>query len=98
MLGGDVPAPRSRRGRVLPERTRHRRQDCAARRRGLPPALLAGHSLDAHPPLGHGVVILDAPGSVTSMNDAAERWLAQIPECDWPSSALLPVPLLAAAA
>jgi len=61
-------------------------------------ALLAGHSGDPRPALGHGVVILDAVGSVTSVNDAAERWLAQIPECDWPSSSQLPVPLLAAAA
>lgn len=65
---------------------------------GLRRALLAGHSRDPHPALGHGVVILDAAGSVTSVNDAAERWLAQIPECDWPSSSQLPVPLLAAAA
>jgi DNA-binding CsgD family transcriptional regulator len=61
-------------------------------------ALLAGYSRDPQPPLGHGVVILDAAGSVTSVNDAAERWLAQIPESDWPASAQLPVPLLAAAA
>ena len=65
---------------------------------GLRRALLAGHSLDARPPLAHGVVILDAAGSVTSVNDAAERWLAQIPESDWPGSAELPVPLLAVAA
>jgi DNA-binding CsgD family transcriptional regulator len=65
---------------------------------GLRRALLAGYSRDPHPPLGHGVVILDAAGSVTSVNDAAERWLAQIPERDWPGSAQLPVPLLAAAA
>lgn len=32
------------------------------------------------------------------MNDAAERWLAQIPDSDWPASCQLPVPLLAAAA
>jgi len=65
---------------------------------GLRRALLAGLSHDAQPTLGHGVVIVDSAGSVTSMNDAAERWLAQIPESDWPGSAELPVPLLAAAA
>ena len=65
---------------------------------GLRRALLAGQSRDPLPALGHGVVILDAAGSVTSVNDAAERWLAQIPESDWPGSAELPVPLLAAAA
>ena len=60
-------------------------------------ALLAGQATDPHPALGHGVVILDASGTVTSLNDAAERWLAQIPESDWPSSCQLPLPLLAAA-
>ena len=65
---------------------------------GLRRALLAGRAADPHPALGHGVVILDVSGSVTSVNDAAERWLAQIPESDWPSSCQLPLPLLAAAA
>jgi len=65
---------------------------------GLRRALLAGRSLAPRPAPGHGVVILDAAGSVTSVNDAAERWLAQIPESDWPGSCQLPVPLLAAAA
>ena len=65
---------------------------------GLRRALLAGQAMDPCPALGHGVVILDADGSVTSVNDAAERWLAQIPESDWPSSCPLPLPLLAAAA
>jgi DNA-binding CsgD family transcriptional regulator len=65
---------------------------------GLRRALLAGHSQGPRPALGHGVVILDAAGSVTSVNDAAERWLAQIPDSDWPSSCQLPLPLLAAAA
>jgi DNA-binding CsgD family transcriptional regulator len=65
---------------------------------GLQRALLAGQVHDPRPPPGHGVVILDASGSVTSVNDAAERWLAQIPESDWPSSCQLPLPLLAAAA
>jgi DNA-binding CsgD family transcriptional regulator len=65
---------------------------------GLRRALLAGHAREPRPELGHGVVILDAAGSVTSVNDAAERWLAQIPDSDWPSSCELPVSLLAAAA
>jgi DNA-binding CsgD family transcriptional regulator len=65
---------------------------------GLRRALLTGPAGEPHPALGHGVVILDADGAVTSVNDAAERWLAQIPESDWPSSCQLPVPLLAAAA
>jgi DNA-binding CsgD family transcriptional regulator len=65
---------------------------------GLRRALLAGHCLEGHPPLGHGVVILDEAGVVTSVNDAAERWLAQIPDSDWSGSAQLPMPLLAAAA
>ena len=64
---------------------------------GLRRALLADHSRGPRPALGHGVVILDAAGSVTSVNDAAERWLAQIPDSDWPSSCQLPLPLLAAA-
>lgn len=61
-------------------------------------ALLAGQAQDPRPALGHGVIVLDANGSVTSVNDAAERWLAQIPEGDWPGSSELPLPLLAAAA
>jgi DNA-binding CsgD family transcriptional regulator len=65
---------------------------------GLRRALLSAQSRDPRAALGHGVVILDAVGSVTSMNDAAERWLAQIPDSDWPSSCQLPLPLLAAAA
>ncbi|MGE5286163.1 MAG: helix-turn-helix transcriptional regulator [Micromonosporaceae bacterium] len=65
---------------------------------GLRRALLARHSMDPQPAPGHGVVIVDAAGSVTSINDAAERWLAQIPDSDWPSSCQLPLPLLAAAA
>lgn len=65
---------------------------------GLRRALLAGLSTQPRPALGHGVVLLDAGGSVMSVNDAAERWLAQIPDCDWPSSCQLPLPLLAAAA
>jgi DNA-binding CsgD family transcriptional regulator len=65
---------------------------------GLRRALLAGQSRYPHPALGHGVVILDGAGSITSVNDAAERWLAQIPESDWPGSSQLPLPLLAAAA
>jgi DNA-binding CsgD family transcriptional regulator len=65
---------------------------------GLRRALLARPSADPHPALGHGVVILDPAGSVASVNDAAERWLARIPESNWPSSCELPVPLLAVAA
>jgi DNA-binding CsgD family transcriptional regulator len=65
---------------------------------GLRRALLAAYPMDPQQALGHGVVILDAAGSVTSVNDAAERWLAQIPDSDWPSSCQLPMPLLAAAA
>lgn len=66
---------------------------------GLRRALLTEAAIgEPHPALGHGVVILDADGAVTSVNDAAERWLAQIPEDDWPSSCPLPMPLLAAAA
>jgi DNA-binding CsgD family transcriptional regulator len=66
---------------------------------GLRRALLTEAAIgEPHPALGHGVVILGADGAVTSVNDAAERWLAQIPEDDWPSSCQLPIPLLAAAA
>ncbi len=65
---------------------------------GLRRALLTEAATEPHPALGHGVVILAADGAVTSVNDAAERWLAQIPEDDWPSSCQLPMPLLAAAA
>jgi DNA-binding CsgD family transcriptional regulator len=64
---------------------------------GLRLALMTGPTGEPHPALGHGVVILDADGAVTSVNAAAERWLAQIPESDWPSSCQLPLPLLTAA-
>jgi DNA-binding CsgD family transcriptional regulator/GAF domain-containing protein len=64
---------------------------------GLRRALLAEQAGDPHPALGHGVIVLDPSGSVTSLNDAAERWLAQIPESDWPASCQLPLPLLTAA-
>jgi hypothetical protein len=62
------------------------------------PTTSRSHSQGPRPTLGHRVVILDAAGSVTAVNDAAERWLAQIPDSDWPSSCQLPLPLLAAAA
>jgi DNA-binding CsgD family transcriptional regulator len=65
---------------------------------GFRRALLVALSSGPGQPPGHGVVVLDQAGSVTSVNDAAERWLAQIPDSDWPSSCQLPVPLLAAAA
>ena len=65
---------------------------------GLRRALLAAHSVGPRQSPGHGVVVLDQAGSVTSMNEAAERWLAQIPDSEWPSSSQLPVSLLAAAA
>jgi DNA-binding CsgD family transcriptional regulator len=65
---------------------------------GFRRALLAANPAGPRPALGHGVVVLDAAGSVASVNDAAERWLAQIPDSDWPASCQLPVPLLAAAA
>ncbi len=81
----------------------HRDRDIVAKiaphvAEGFRRALLAGQSQDPRPALGHGVVILDAAGSVTSVNDAAERWLAQISDSDWPSSSQLPLPLLAAVA
>jgi DNA-binding CsgD family transcriptional regulator len=46
---------------------------------------------------GHGVVILDDDGYVVSMNDAAERLLAEITDADWPSSIEVPIPVLSAA-
>jgi DNA-binding CsgD family transcriptional regulator len=64
---------------------------------GLRRALLAEQARDPGPALGHGVIVLDPSGSVTSINDAAENWLAQLPDSDWPPSCSLPLPLLAAA-
>jgi DNA-binding CsgD family transcriptional regulator len=64
---------------------------------GLRRALLAEQARDPDLALGHGVIILDPSGSVTSINDAAENWLAQLPDSDWPPSCPLPLPLLAAA-
>lgn len=65
---------------------------------GLRRALLAEQARTPGPALGHGVIILDASGSVTSINDAAEDWLARLPDTDWPPSCPLPLALLAAAA
>jgi hypothetical protein len=64
---------------------------------GLRRALLAEQARDPDLALGHGVISLDPSGPVTSINDAAENWLAQFPDSDWPPSLPLPLPLLAAA-
>jgi DNA-binding CsgD family transcriptional regulator len=60
-------------------------------------ATLAEAVASAHPPAGHGIVVVDDRARVVSMNDAAERWLAEIPDADWPASSELPVSLMAVA-
>lgn len=41
----------------------------------------------------HGVVIVDDQLRIASMNDAAERWLAELPGTDWLRGLELPVPI-----
>ncbi|MEY2398536.1 MAG: hypothetical protein QOJ00_1710 [Actinomycetota bacterium] len=65
---------------------------------GLRRATLAAGFASAPATAERGVVILDADGSVVSMNDEAERWLAQIPDSDWPASSELPLPIATVAA
>jgi DNA-binding CsgD family transcriptional regulator len=60
--------------------------------------LLAGPALVADGPAGTGIVILDHELSVLSINPAAEFWLSEIAETDWPRSAELPVAVYAAVA
>jgi DNA-binding CsgD family transcriptional regulator len=55
------------------------------------PGLTAG-------PAGPGILILDDEMSVVSANPAAESWLAEIAEGDWPRSAELPIAVYAAVA
>ena len=47
---------------------------------------------------GPGIIILDGDLSVVSINEEAERWLADIVEVDWPAHHNLPFALLATAA
>jgi GAF domain-containing protein len=50
---------------------------------GLRRALLAGHGTGPRPILGHGVVVLDAAGSVTSVNEGVLNLLCK-EGSDWP--------------
>jgi DNA-binding CsgD family transcriptional regulator len=59
--------------------------------------LLAAPAL-ADGPAGTGIVILDHELSVLSVNPAAEFWLSEIAETDWPRAAELPVAVYAAVA
>jgi DNA-binding CsgD family transcriptional regulator len=47
---------------------------------------------------GPGMIILDANLGVVSMNQEAQRWLAEIAGPDWPSASELPIPVYSAAA
>ena len=47
---------------------------------------------------GPGMIVLDASLAVVSMNQEAERWLAEIGGPDWPGTSELPIPVYSAAA
>jgi len=64
---------------------------------GLRRAMLIAGFESATAAARHGVVVLAADGSIVSMNDAAERWLADLPDADWPPSVQVPIPVLSAA-
>jgi DNA-binding CsgD family transcriptional regulator len=59
---------------------------------GLRRALLPHDVAPAAHDAAHGIVIVDDDGHVESMNDAAEHWLAAIPDTDWLTGEL-PVPV-----
>lgn len=44
-----------------------------------------------------GIIVLDSELRMVSINPAAERWLAEITDADWPTSAELPLAVYAAA-
>lgn len=44
-----------------------------------------------------GIIVLDRELQMVLINPAAERWLAEIPDADWPTSAELPLAVYAAA-
>lgn len=46
---------------------------------------------------GTGMIVLDTDLRVRSINDDAERWLAELSETDWPRSSALPLAVHAAA-
>jgi len=64
---------------------------------GLRRATLIAGFETAAAPARHGVVVLDADACVVSMNEAAERWLAEIAEEDWSTGGEVPLPILSAA-
>lgn len=63
------------------------------RRAQLTNAPKAGTAADAT-----GIIILDQDLRLVSINPAAERWLAELAETQWPESTELPLPVYAAAA
>lgn len=60
--------------------------------------LLAAPASDPAGPAGTGIVILDHELSMLSINAAAEFWLSEIAETDWPRASELPVAVYAAVA
>ena len=65
---------------------------------GLRRALLLERVESAFEADGPGLLILAEDGSLVSRNGAAERWLADVAESDWPGSLELPLPVYAVAA
>jgi DNA-binding CsgD family transcriptional regulator len=64
---------------------------------GLRRATILDGLASSSPPGDHGVIILDHDYGVRSTNEAAERWIAEVPAADWPRSAPMPLPVMAVA-
>lgn len=65
---------------------------------GLRRSVLLRRPAAAPSPSGPGILVVDDKLSVVSANAAAEWWLADITETDWPGTAELPLPVYAAVA
>jgi DNA-binding CsgD family transcriptional regulator len=64
---------------------------------GLRRAQLLPYPSTPPPPSSTGIIVLDRKLQLISINPAAERWLAEITDADWPASAELPLAVYAAA-
>jgi DNA-binding CsgD family transcriptional regulator len=57
---------------------------------GLRTAMLLGSTADAAVPDQPGVMVLAEDRSIVAITPAAERWLAEVSEADWPSKQAVP--------
>jgi DNA-binding CsgD family transcriptional regulator len=64
----------------------------------LGPPLQVAAPLDQQPAVGTGIVILDTDFRLMSINSAAEHWISEIADRDWPATWELPLALYSAAA